>query len=156
MCLEFHSNFVCFLIVEAGEKFFVAFGQKEGLRGLVLPPLKLFLCLGFMIIYHQTQVSHHEIAHEFNLHLHHPFIFNVFFGFRCNKDLLFSNNCKFCPQCSTTKLLVYYIYHTLGQQVSVIIIVLACTLLVTVMIILFVAISFINFCFHMHSLSFYF
>ncbi len=34
--------------------------------------------------------------------------------------------------------------------------VLACTLCVMIMIILFVAISFINFCFHMHSLSFYF
>lgn len=60
MCLEFHPNFVCFLIVEAGEKSFVAFGQK-GLRDLVIPPLNFFLCLGFVIIYHQIQVSHQKL-----------------------------------------------------------------------------------------------
>jgi hypothetical protein len=42
MCLEFHPNFVSFLIVEVGEKFFVAFGQKEGLHDLILPPLNFF------------------------------------------------------------------------------------------------------------------
>jgi hypothetical protein len=42
ICLEFHPNFVDFLIVEAGEKIFVAFGQK-GLRDLVLPPLNFFM-----------------------------------------------------------------------------------------------------------------
>ncbi len=84
MCLEFHPNFVCFLIVEAEENFFVAFGPK-GLCDLVLPPLKVFLCLGFVIIYHQIQVLHHEIAHEFNLHLDHPFIFHVFFNFVVTK-----------------------------------------------------------------------
>jgi hypothetical protein len=77
--------------------FFVAFGQKEGLCDLILRPLNFFLCLGFVIIYHQIQVSHHEIAHEFNLHLHQPFIFHVFLDFVVSPDLLLSNSCKFCP-----------------------------------------------------------
>jgi hypothetical protein len=45
----------------------------------------IFLCLGFVIIYHQIQVSHHEIAHGYNLHLHHPFIFHVFLDFVVTK-----------------------------------------------------------------------
>jgi len=89
-CLDFDvfgisPQFCVFSHCWSWREFFCCFWTERNTLWPRPSSIEFFLCLGFMIIYHQIQVSHHEIAHESNLHLHHPFNFHVLLDFVVTK-----------------------------------------------------------------------